>query len=338
MRRYLAYLKGKEVNGLITYGLGDWMAPAGDDVPNMEGAVYVYDTGLMRDIAWALGKTDDSSAYAQDYTRVCDAYNRAYFNPKSKSYQPVNQANEAIPLVFGIVPEGDVESVRQALVDDIAHPQEIGSPPSSGRVGDFGPVVPNHISAGDIATSAVWQALGDADQGTLVQTMIMAETPPSYLYLIKSGATTISENWDYEKTRSHNHDMYAGILAYLYRNVGGISALKPGYELIQIKPFIPIGLNSASVTYNSIRGPIESSWLVDGKELTLKVRIPANATAIVTVPTVDANSVREGDQAAKDALGVKFLRYKSSAAVFAVGSGAYVFESKVATPTSAATP
>jgi hypothetical protein len=337
MRKYLAYLKGKEINGLITYGLGDWMAPAGDDVPNMEGACYVYDTGLMRDIALALGKIDDSSAYSQDYARVRDAYNRAYFDPRLKSYQPVKQANEAIPLVFGIVPDRDVESVRQALVDDIAHPQENGLPVSYGRVGEFGPVVPNHISAGDIATGAVWQALGDAGQDTLVQTMVMQDTPPSYMYLIKNGATTISENWDYEKSRSHNHDMYAGILAYLYRNVGGISAIKPGYELIQIKPSPPQGLKNASVTYNSVRGLIESSWSVDGKKFTLKIRIPANATAMVTVPTLDANSVREGDEPAKDAPGVKFLRSESSAAVFAVGSGVYAFQSDIATPTLAPT-
>ncbi len=328
MKKYIAYLKGKEANGLVTYGLGDWMAPAGDDVRNIEGAVYVYDTGLMRDIASVLGKTDDASAYAQDYTRVRDAYNRVYFDPKSKSYQPVKQANEALPLVFGIVPEGDVEAVRQALVEDIAHPQESGAP-SSGKVGDFGPVVRDHVTTGDAATSALWQALGDAGQGTLVQTMIMQETTPSYMYMINHGATTIAENWYYEKTRSHNHDMYAGILAYLYRNVGGISALKPGYEVIQIKPCIPLGLNSASVTYDSVRGPIETSWRMEGNQFTLTVRIPANASAVVTVPTLDANSIREGDQPAKDAPSVKFLRFESSAAVFAVGSGTYVFQSTV---------
>jgi len=327
MEKYIAYLKGKEVGGLITYGLGDWMAPAGDDVRNIEGAVYVYDTGLMRDIAAELGKGDDSSAYAQDYTRVRDAYNHAYFDPTSKSYHPMKQANEALPLVFGIVPQGEVEAVQKALVDDVAHPQENGSPPSYGRVGDFGPVVPDHVSTGDIATSALWQALGDAGLGTLVQTMIMQETPPSYMYLINHGATTISENWNYEKSRSHNHDMYAGIAAYLYRNVGGISALKPGYEVIQIKPCIPLGLNSASVTYDSVRGPIETSWRMEGNQFTLNVRIPANASAVVTVPTLDANSVREGGQLAKDVPGVKLLRSESSAAVFSVGSGDYVFQS-----------
>ncbi len=295
MRKYIAYFKSKEVNGLVTYGLGDWMAPAGDDVRNVEGAVYEYDLGLMGNIASVLGKTDDSSAYAQDYTRVRDAYNRAYFDPKSKSYQPVKQANEALPLVFGIVPEGEVEAVRQALINDIAHPQANGSPPSNGRVGDFGPVVANHVTTGDIATGALWQALGDAGQGTLVQTMIMQETPPSYMNMINHGATTIVENWSYGRGRSHNHDMYAGILAYLYRYVGGISPLKPGSEGVQIKPGIPFGLNSDSTTYNSVRGSVETSWLAEGKEFTLKVHIPANA----------------------------------SAAVFAVGSGVYVFQSTV---------
>ena len=328
MKKYMAYLKGKEANGLITYGLGDWVAPAGNDIRNIEGAVYVYDMGLMRDIASVLGKTDDSTAYAQNYTRVRDAYNKAYFDPKSKSYQPMKQANQALPLVFGIVPEGEVEAVRKALIEDIAHPQENGTPTINGA-GYAGAVVPNHVTTGDIATSALWEALGDAGQATLVQTMIMQETSPSYMYMINHGATTISENWNYEKTRSHNHDMYAGIAAYLYRNVGGISPLKPGYEVIQIKPCVPLGLNSAAVTYDSVRGPIDTSWKVDGNQFTLNVRIPANASAVVTVPALDANSVREGGLVAKDVPGVKFLRSESSAAVFAVGSGVYVFQSTV---------
>ena len=161
----------------------------------------------------------------------------------------------------------------------------------------------------------------------------MQETTPSYMYMINHGATTIAENWAYEKTRSHNHDMYAGIMAYLYRSVGGISALKPGYQVVQIKPCVPLGLNSASVTYNSVRGPIETSWRMEEKVCTLTVRIPANASAVVTVPALDANSVREGGQMAKDVPGVKLLRSESSAAVFAVGSGFYEFHSTVKTLT-----
>ena len=42
MKAYLAYLKTKEVNGVVKYGLGDWMAPGGTNVANVEGAVYVY--------------------------------------------------------------------------------------------------------------------------------------------------------------------------------------------------------------------------------------------------------------------------------------------------------
>jgi alpha-L-rhamnosidase len=97
--------------------------------------------------------------------------------------------------------------------------------------------------------------------------------------------------------------------------------------VIQIKPTVPLGLNSASTTYDSVRGSIETSWRVDGKDFAIKVRIPANASAIVTVPAVDADSVREGDQLAKDATGVKFLRFESAAAVFSVGSGTYNFTS-----------
>ncbi len=94
MKSYLAYLKSKESGGVVKYaGLGDWMAPGGTDVPNVEGAVYVYDTRLMRDIATALGKTADATMYGSELTRMQAAYNNAYFDRANNRYTPVSQGN-----------------------------------------------------------------------------------------------------------------------------------------------------------------------------------------------------------------------------------------------------
>ena len=326
MKAYLAYLKGKEKNGRITYGLGDWMAPGGVSAPPVEGAVYVLDTRVLRDIAAVLNRTADAEFYASEYTRVRKAYNDAFFNAATLSYQPMNQTDQALPLAFGIVPEGREAAVTRALVDDIAHPQEDPGAPS-GKRGKFGPVLPQHISSGDIGTTLVWQALGDAGENDLVQTMIMQPDGPSYLNMINSGQTTVTENWDVAQTRSHNHDMYAGILAWFYRSLGGISSTKPGYEEIQIKPGMPTGLSSVSCAYESVRGEIASSWEVAGNHVTMRVGIPANTTATIYVPALNKDAVTESGRPIGQAAGVQFLRMDGRCAVFHVGSGAYVFRS-----------
>ena len=119
MKAYLAYLKTKESGGVVKYGLGDWMAPGGTNVPNVEGAVYVYDMRVVRDVATVLGNTADATLYGSEFTRVQTAYNNAYFDRTNNRYTPVSQANIAMPLEFGIVPAGSEAAVAASLVKDI---------------------------------------------------------------------------------------------------------------------------------------------------------------------------------------------------------------------------
>ena len=149
------------------------MAPGGTNVPNVEGAVYVYDTRVVRDIATALGNTADATLYGSEFTRVQTAYNNAYFDSANNRYTPVSQANIAMPLEFGIVPAGSEAAVAASLVKDIGAPVE---PTNSGG---FGAVQANHITAGDIATTFLWRALGDYNQADFVQTMIMQPACPA---------------------------------------------------------------------------------------------------------------------------------------------------------------
>ncbi len=341
MARYLAYLKGRESNGLITYdGLGDWMAPGGRMVHNVEGAVYVQDTRVMRDVATALGRATDAQFYTGEFTRVRDAYNAAYFDAAQGRYTPVSQDNEAIPLEFGIVPPGREQDVAHALIQDIAQPTE-----TTAENGQNGVVVPGHITAGDIGTTFLWRALGDAGQPDLVQSMIMQPTPPSYLAMINAGETSMAENWNLSNIRSHNHDMYCGIFEWLYRTLGGISPLAPGYAQILLKPGMPSGLVSLAASYDSVRGPIGSAWVVQGNHITWNVRIPANATARVCVPTegtpLSALRIKEGatliyanGKAAGSTPGLVYDRIEGSRdktyAVWNAGSGDYRFTWQVA--------
>ena len=53
---------------MITYGLGDWVAPAGTAVKNVEGAVYVLDTRVMAKVAAVLGNSADAAFYNSEFT------------------------------------------------------------------------------------------------------------------------------------------------------------------------------------------------------------------------------------------------------------------------------
>ena len=59
----------------------------------------------------------------------------------------------------------------------------------------------------------------------------------------------------------------------------------------------------------------------------MEVSIPPNSTATVFVPAKDTVGVTESGKPAGEAEGVKFLLMENNAAVYAVGSGDYQFQS-----------
>ena len=61
--------------------------------------------------------------------------------------------------------------------------------------------------------------------------------------------------------------------------------------------------------------------------MTMEVTIPANTTATVYVPAKDAAGVTESGKPVGKVKGVRFLRMESGAAVYAVDSGTYRFQS-----------
>jgi alpha-L-rhamnosidase len=59
----------------------------------------------------------------------------------------------------------------------------------------------------------------------------------------------------------------------------------------------------------------------------MDVTVPPNTTATIFVTAKDAASVTESGKPATKAVGLKFLRMENNAAVYAIGSGTYQFQS-----------
>jgi alpha-L-rhamnosidase len=114
----------------------------------------------------------------------------------------------------------------------------------------------------------------------------------------------------------------------MVESIGGIHSDGPAYKRIIIAPQPDPRLTFADTTYASIRGPIETHWMKEGNGLRLKVVIPANTTATVSVPGAATRSVYESGQLATHSPGVTFVRTEGDAAVFEVGSGKYDFLTK----------
>jgi alpha-L-rhamnosidase len=134
------------------------------------------------------------------------------------------------------------------------------------------------------------------------RTLLMQESQPSWLFPVRNGATTMWERWDSwslakgfhspftteghrtVNMNSFNHYAYGCVGDWLYRVVGGIECIAPGYERVRIAPRPGAGLTWATTRYDSVRGPIACSWKIEDGRLRVTVDIPPTVTAEVDLP------------------------------------------------------
>jgi len=84
-------------------------------------------------------------------------------------------------------------------------------------------------------------------------------------------------------------------------------------------------VDSADVSYHSVRGVIRVAWKHAQRQVQLDVTIPANSSAMVVLPGWAEKSVREGSVPASQAAGVKFVKMDGASPVYRIESGHYQF-------------
>jgi alpha-L-rhamnosidase len=194
-----------------------------------------------------------------------------------------------------------------------------------------------HLSTGFVGVSYLLPVLTEAGAEDTAYELLMQDTFPSWLFSVKHGATTIWERWDGwtpdkgfqdPGMNSFNHYSLGSCGEYLFGGIGGIRPASPGFNQILIRPVVHEGLTWAKASYDSIHGPIATSWKRTGNRVELTVVVPVNTTATVCVPAADPTAVTESGKPASQAEGVKFLQTEGGLADFEVGSGTYKFVSE----------
>jgi hypothetical protein len=124
--------------------------------------------------------------------------------------------------------------------------------------------------------------------------------------------------------------MFGDVSAWFYKALAGIQPdlQSPGFEHFYVTPHVVGDLTSARGEYNSIRGKIVSDWQVTNGEFRLRLTVPANSTATVSLPI--ASGVLENGKPAAQCRGVKFLRTEGGRSVFELGSGQFLFSGALA--------
>jgi len=300
MVRFLDFLTNTSRDGLRCWpgcdyyaGYGDWLAidaptPGQSPTPKMliGTAYYARAADLLARAADVLGKTDDTATYRAMFEQIKAAFVREFVTGAGR-VTANTQTGYLLALGFDLLPE----DLRPAAVEHLVETFEAKH---------------WHLSTGFVGTPLIAPVLTRFGRTDVAYRVLNQQTYPGWLYPILQGATTMWERWNsYTKEHgfgpvsmnSFNHYAYGAIGQWLYATVGGLdTATDPdgaGFKRLRIAPEPGGGLTHASAKLQTMFGPAESSWKIEGGRMTLNVTVPPNTTAEAILPRAKVEAVRD---------------------------------------------
>ncbi len=319
MKKFVEFCRRRSVNGVLPpqkfHCFGDWLnINAETPTPVIYTAYYALSTKLLARAAEALGNSSDAKNYNDLFARVKAAFNQKFVKPDGR--------------IEGDTQCGYVLALGCDLLD--AERQKLAAEYLVGDVEARG----NHLSTGFVGTKDLMLVLAKIGRHDVAYKLLHQDTFPSWLFSIKHGATSIWERWNGwtpeqgfgdPGMNSFAHYSFGAVYQFMVENIGGIRRDKPGYEHFLIEPHFDPALQYATVRYDSIRGPIVTSWNISGENRQFEITIPANSTAELRLPTPKASEVTESDRSLAEVIGVSEVVEKDGKVIATVGSGSYKF-------------
>ncbi len=131
-----------------------------------------------------------------------------------------------------------------------------------------------------------------------------------YRLLAKTGENSFATMWDqFDATTlwetlptnsesgstysgSMSHPMQAGFDSWFYSGIAGInpSTEGPGFQMIEFKPYMTRQLESATASYESKSGVIESKWVRSQDTFFWEISIPPHSKGVIYIPTYGVES------------------------------------------------
>lgn len=270
---------------------GDWMVPSKTS-GSMAGAAkgiltkalvvpayYCYTLQITAQIAEILGKTEDVKKYRATIEKVKEAYD--YYYIRKDGTMPTDlQGVYVLTLHFGLIPEHKRENAAKTLIKMIE---------------DNG----NRLDTGFASTEFLLDTLCEIGRPDKAYELLWQEEAPSWLYEVKSGATSIWECWDAKlpngkvQTVSYNHYAYGCVDDWIYRHIVGLTAIEPAYRKFRVEPHPQCGLTHVKESFRSPYGDIVVEWKNEDA-FSLQVEVPVGTEAEIVLPNGQTHTVGSG--------------------------------------------
>ncbi|RFS19624.1 alpha-rhamnosidase [Chitinophaga silvatica] len=282
IKKYVDYITSISPSGITTWGLGDWVpVKSKSPVPFTSTAYYYADALILAKTAKLLGKNSDYLTYSTLANKIKSAFNKEYLNSNTGVYAEGLQTEQSVALYWGLAPDNLKSKIAKVLAESV--------------------VANNyHLDVGLLGTKSILNALSENGYPEVAYKLAAQKTYPSWGYWIVSGATTLFENWDINRSSdlSRNHIMFGEIGAWMYKGIGGIypDELAPGFKNVRLSPSFPEELTHFSVSHDGPYGKISSSWQKEGSKIIYTVNIPANSGATLSLPEKLRRSIYENNK------------------------------------------
>jgi alpha-L-rhamnosidase len=283
-------------------------------------AYFAEDTRMMSEMAAEIGESSRAQEWAALVSQIKQAFTDAYVKPDGSVYMNT-QTVYAMALGMDLICDrAKRENAAQKFLEKL-------------EADNY------HLKTGFLGTPWLLPALSSIGRYDLAFRLLLNEDYPSWGFEVKMGATTMWERWNTIRANSEfgpvqmnsfNHYAYGAVADWMFKHIGGLQALEPGYKKSRIAPLIGLGgLASARGNLRTVYGLLACDWKIANGMLTLDVTVPANTASELFIPAAEAKAVLEGASPAASAPGVRSSSFSNGVLTLTLGSGHYKFTVRV---------
>lgn len=261
--------------------IGDWQAQDGRDAQSVESGTdeyfisscyYLMSVGKTKKAAEILGFSEDAVYYGKLYKKIYQAILDEYFTRNGRLAVDT-QTGYLVALYAGVYMDREriIQGLKERLFKDCYHMQ-------GGMIGSY--LLCRMLAENGMEEEAFY--------------FLLQRGYPGWMHCIELGATTFWETWDAvldngaisgTSRNSLNHYVYGAVVEYLFQNVAGLQAAKPGFRRAIIRPLVSRKIHGLKMSYDSACGLYRCEWKIqkDGK-LRVEVEVPFGCTAQICLP------------------------------------------------------
>jgi alpha-L-rhamnosidase len=319
MRAWLAYAVSEAGTDLVwkpDFHFGDWSGDVQTPPDLIATAYLAHSAGLMSQIAGVLGLESSRQEYVELAEGVRSAFRREFVTIFG-NLRYRTQTAYALALRFDLLTDEQHSRALASLVDDI---RERGT----------------HLTTGFVGTPPLCPVLSTNGRAGLAYDLLFQTTAPSWLFAVRSGATSMWEQWrgiegevfaDPE-LNSMNHYVGGAIGDWMYSTIGGINPDPdaPGFKRAILSPRPDARLTHAAASLETMYGALKTNWSLESPDLFVaEVEVPVNTTALVRLPRAQVERVVESGAGLSVSTGIVTVRQAQTDVVVEIGSGSYRF-------------